>query len=101
MNEEFDLATIQSKFRDELTAVSKFVRTMQDIVMSGDAKKVMGTMLTNFLQALNEVARFIKDKKYTTATIEQFRKPIVDELDKNDKNGEKLLDILKEIILVR
>ena len=101
MNEEFDLATIHSKFRDELTAVSKFVRTMQDIVMSGDAKKVMGTMLTNFLQALNEVARFIKDKKYTTATIEQFRKPIVDELDKNDKNGEKLLDILKEIILVR
>lgn len=49
MNEEFDLATIQSKFRDELTAVSKFVRTMQDIVMSGDAKKVMGTMLNNFL----------------------------------------------------
>jgi hypothetical protein len=43
----------------------------------------------------------IKDKKYTPATSEQFRKPIVDELDKNDKNGEKLLDILKEIILVR
>lgn len=49
MNEEFDIATIQSKFRDELTAVSKLVRTMQDIVVLGDAKKAMQSVLANFL----------------------------------------------------
>lgn len=71
------------KFSDELTAIAKLIKSMQEIVQSGDAKKVLQNFLSGFLQALEIVTKVIKDKKYTHSTLEFFRKLIIAEIEKN------------------
>lgn len=71
---------------------------MQDIVNSGDTKKVMQSILPSFLSSLDYVVtKILKDKKYEKQ-LDLFKTPIIEEL---KKNGEKILEVLKEIILVR
>ena len=71
---------------------------MQDIVNSGDTKKVMQSILPSFLSSLDYVVtKILKDKKYEKQ-LDFFKTPIIEEL---KKNGEKILEVLKEIILVR
>ena len=71
---------------------------MQDIVNSGDTKKVMQSILPSFLSSLDYiVTKILKDKKYEKQ-LDFFKTPIIEEL---KKNGEKILEVLKEIILVR
>ena len=71
---------------------------MQDIVNSGDTKKVMQSILPSFLSSLDYVVtKILKDKKYEKQ-LDFFKTPIIEEL---KKNCEKILEVLKEIILVR
>ena len=63
----------------------------------GDSKRVMTSQLTGFLQSLEVVNRVVKDKKYNLVQ-DYFRQMIVAEL---ETSGNVLVDILKEIILVR
>jgi hypothetical protein len=84
-------------YRDELNAVEKFARTCADAANLQDSKKFMQTTLSSFLQQLEVIKRFFKDKKYANY-LDHFRKPILDEI---ARNGSTLIDLLKEIILIR
>ena len=85
-------------YPSEYSAIERFLKTARDLVSCGDLRTILAQYITQFLKQLDTVTQVVKSKGVSRLIVEDLKGKISEFL---ETYGYKLMELLKEIILVR